>query len=105
MGTVERASDITAMRQQSLVFEAIAQARAASWPSLTLPQCGLTQVPAEVLALEDLETLRLSPNAIEAIPPELSRFTRLKYLDLVRNPVRHLPALPGVDLALSWDTF
>jgi internalin A len=105
MWTAGRASDVNANQQHTLVLEAIAQARAASWPGLTLPQCGLTQVPSAVLELEDLETLRLSANAIEEIPHELSGLSQLKYLDLVRNPVRQLPALPGVDLAISWDTF
>ncbi len=63
---------------------------------LDLRGCGLTELPAEVLALaETLEVLDLSGNALTALPDGLARLTRLHTLFASNNRFTALPPVLG----------
>ena len=58
--------------------------------------CGLTELPAEVLALADsLEVLNLSGNRLSALPHWLPRLGRLKVIFCSDNPFTDLPEVLG----------
>ena len=58
----------------------------------------LTQIPPEVLQLDQLERLDLSHNTLQSLPETLHRMSRLQVLDIRNNPIRTLPdgPLPGL---------
>ncbi|GFR49026.1 hypothetical protein Agub_g11048 [Astrephomene gubernaculifera] len=68
---------------------------AASSGRLDLTECGLLEVPEEVLQLTELEELQLSGNLLVALPAALSRLTALRRLGLAGNRLNSLP--PGLD--------
>src|SRR5215475_7171421 len=63
----------------------------------------LTQIPQEVFALSDLESLFLGSNEIRAIPETIRKLSRLKLLDVSQNPIEKVPDIPG--LSLDWDAY
>lgn len=63
---------------------------------LDLRGCGLTELPAEVLALADtLEVLDVSGNALSTLPDGLARFARLHTLFASSNRFTALPSVLG----------
>ena len=62
---------------------------------LDLADCGLTEVPAEVFALEHLEELSLAGNALAELPEALGALGNLRRLTLAGNRLRALPASLG----------
>lgn len=63
---------------------------------LDLRGCGLTDLPAEVLALADtLEVLDLSGNALSTLPDGFACLTRLHTLFASNNRFTHLPPVLG----------
>ena len=67
---------------------------AAGTRRLDLSECGLTEVPAGVLALTDLEELSLAGNALTTLPPGLTDLP-LTRLQLAGNCLTELPASLG----------
>ena len=69
---------------------------------LDLRRCGLTQVPPEVFALADtLQTLDLSGNALDQLPPALASLHRLQVLFCSDNLFTTLPVVLGRCQALQ----
>lgn len=63
---------------------------------------GLTEVPREIFALaETLEVLDLSDNALEALPADFARLTRLRVLFCSNNRFNRLPPVLGNCTALT----
>lgn len=63
---------------------------------LDLRNCGLEQLPSEVMSLADtLEVLDLSGNALSTLPETLSRLTKLHRLFVSGNRLAILPAVVG----------
>jgi internalin A len=56
-----------------------------------------------VFDLSHLEILELRDNSIQVVPARILRLANLKRLDLVRNPVKEVPDLPG--LILDWPSY
>src|SRR5690606_36219742 len=58
--------------------------------------CGLTELPAEVLALADtLEVLNLTGNQLSSLPPELGRLRKLRIIFCSSNAFTELPEVLG----------
>jgi internalin A len=51
----------------------------------------LTQIPAEVLELKQLEVLRLGHNSLTSLPDSITRLQNLTLLDLTKNQLSGLP--------------
>lgn len=60
---------------------------------LSLADRGLTELPPQVLEMENLEELILYGNRLSTLPPGLSRLQNLRKLDLTRNRFAKLPAV------------
>ncbi len=54
--------------------------------SFTCIDCGLTEIPPELLACKDLEHLSLGNNQLTVLPPETNQWSQLKTIDLSNNP-------------------
>jgi hypothetical protein len=64
--------------------------------------CGLTEFPREIFELADsLEVLNLSGNALNSLPDDLHRLTRLRVLFCSDNQFTELPACIGQCAALT----
>lgn len=64
--------------------------------------CGLTEFPREIFDLADsLEILNLSGNALDSLPDDLHRLTRLRILFCSDNRFREVPACVGQCAQLS----
>ncbi|KAG2486470.1 hypothetical protein HYH03_014917 [Edaphochlamys debaryana] len=68
---------------------------------LDLTECGLREVPREVLELTELEELQLSGNQLSCLPEGISRLTALRRLGLAGNGLEALPAGLGALTALE----
>eukprot|EP00887_Chlorella_sp_A99_P004206 scaffold15.g4206.t1 len=68
---------------------------------LDLSDCELSEVPAAVLELTDLEELSLSGNHLTTLPEGVSRLTRLRRLQLAGNRLEALPPGLGALAALE----
>lgn len=76
--------------------------RLAGATQLDLRGCGLTELPAEILALADtLQVLDLSGNRLQALPEAFSALQRLRVLFCSDNPFTELPAVLGRCAALD----
>lgn len=63
---------------------------------LTLTNAGLTEFPDEIYGLADsLEILDLSGNALQSLPDDLPRLSKLKVLFCSNNPFTELPTVLG----------
>lgn len=70
--------------------------------SLDLSRCGLRELPREVLALADtLEVLDLAGNALDTLPDDFARLTKLRVLFASGNAFERLPPVLGACPALS----
>jgi hypothetical protein len=73
-------------------YPIVGENRLGPFPALreaVLPRCGLTGLELLRESVR-LEHLNLRSNYLEALPDFLSRFTRLKTLDLTQNPLRRI---------------
>ncbi len=87
---------------QPAMLDALRRGDLAGAQTLRLPAAGLTEFPAEILALADtLEVLDLSGNALSALPADLGRLKRLRVLFCSGNPFATLPPALGDCPALS----
>lgn len=59
--------------------------------TLSLSNCGLTEISAAIGQLENLEELDLSNNAITKLPEALFRLKKLRVLRLSKNPLEGIP--------------
>jgi Leucine-rich repeat (LRR) protein len=59
---------------------------------------GLTEVPEEVFALTHLESIDLSDNKLRFIPDRLRNLPKLKWVNVIGNPVEALPDLAGLTI-------
>lgn len=58
---------------------------------LNLANCGITEIPAEIGQLKNIETLNLSTNNLTKIPAEIGKLDSLVILDLSNNALTELP--------------
>lgn len=63
--------------------------------NLSLKSKGLTEIPADISKLVNLERLDLSGNKISTLTPVLFKMKKLKYLNLTGNLLRSLPPAIG----------
>jgi len=73
------------------VMDKIRKAKEEDAVFLDLSALGLTEIPAEVFQLTQLETLVLSENALTTLPPEIAKLSELKHLVMAQNHLDHLP--------------
>jgi hypothetical protein len=59
---------------------------------LDLSDKGLTELPAEIAELRELEELNLADNELNELPPEVCQLPELEKLDLSGNEIEELPA-------------
>jgi len=76
-----------------------AQASGSTW--LDLDGCALTEIPDQIFALTNLETLDLSDNGLKNIPDRLWKLPNLKSVNLIGNPIVSLPNRPGLTIDLQ----
>ncbi|RON72582.1 protein kinase [Pseudomonas fluorescens] len=82
----------------------LAQLRAGELSGITRLDlsCGLTEFPSQIFDLADtLEVLNLSGNALNSLPDDLHRLTRLRVLFCSDNQFSELPACLGQCAALT----
>jgi Leucine rich repeat/Protein tyrosine and serine/threonine kinase len=90
------AASSAATHEGTTTLAALRRGDLAGARSLQLSDAGLTELPAEVLALADsLEALDLSHNALQTLPPWFSRLHRLRVLFCSGNRFRQLPGVLG----------
>lgn len=85
------------------MLEYIVKVRKDGDPYLYLGHYNLTSVPAQVMSLEQVETINLTSNNLRTVPAELGRLPRLRHVILIDNPIESLPRLPG--LAIDGATY
>jgi len=73
------------------VVRVIKENQLAKIGSLVFASCGLTCFPKEFCLFRELETLDISDNEIEVLPPEIAALTKLQRLVLSRNRLRTFP--------------
>jgi len=85
-----------------VTLEALRHGALAGARTLTLSDAGLTAFPREIFGLADtLEVLDLSGNALDALPHDLGRLTKLRVLFCSGNRFSRLPEVLGECGALS----
>ncbi|XP_035672645.1 leucine-rich repeat-containing protein 27-like [Branchiostoma floridae] len=93
-GDRERAS--SGRRGSDMVKNLISSAQALGADTLDLTRRQLTSIPDELFRLQDLEYLYLEGNYLSEIPDYFFTYLpNLKWLDLRRNRLKHLPATVG----------
>ena len=73
----------------------IAEARQQNATELNLSDLGLTEVPAALGQLQQLQVLSLFNNQLREVPAALGQLQQLQMLDLRHNQLRELPAALG----------
>jgi len=61
------------------------------WPVLNLSGQGVTELPAEIGQLANLQTLKLSHNQLTSLPESIGQLTNLQSLELSQNELTSLP--------------
>ena len=74
----------------SINLNAIVQCRSLEW--LELVECGIEQIPDNIVDLQKLSHLHLSGNEISTLPVGIDHLKELSFLDLSRNQISELPA-------------
>ena len=71
---------------------------------LHLDKNELTEIPAEILQLKNLQVLSLSFNQLTSIPGEIGKLGNLQRLDLRSNQLASIPEeITGLDLEINWE--
>ncbi|XP_019626356.1 PREDICTED: leucine-rich repeat-containing protein 27-like [Branchiostoma belcheri] len=92
----ERATSGGGRRGSDMVKNLISSAQALGADTLDLSRRQLTSIPDEIFRLQDLEYLYLEGNYLSEIPDYFFTYLpNLKWLDLRRNRLKHLPATVG----------
>lgn len=86
---------------RGIVAVALREAREGHRPKLRLTQQHLNDIPDEVFALTDLESLDLTGNNLRSIPERLWDLPKLRRVTLVGNPIEFLPNRPGLIIDLA----
>ena len=59
--------------------------------TLSLSDCGLTELPKSIKELKDLTSLELRHNKLQNLPNEITQLSNLKKLDLRYNKIKSIP--------------
>jgi internalin A len=73
-----------------IALQRIEEAAASGATELFLRRLRLTQLPPEVMQLNNLQVLNLSDNYLTSIPPEIGQLTNLQHLYLTTNHLSHV---------------
>ncbi len=66
----------------------------------------LSNLPPEIVKLQNLTMLDLSGNKLSSLPPEIGKLQNLTRLLLSDNQLTQFPkALLGLNLEVKWDTY
>jgi internalin A len=89
------------MTKQQLL-KRIEQAAKKRRTGLDLNREGLTELPAEIAQLSQLQTLSLNGNQLTTLPPEIAQLSQLQWLDLSGNQLTTLPPEIAQLSQLQW---
>jgi len=77
------------------VLKQIELAKCEDWQELNLSEKGITEIPKEIVNLNNLRKLQLNKNQIEEIPEEISELVNLTKLEINSNKIKEIPDTIG----------